>query len=158
MAQTAEFAEPGRMLRAVLLILYRAPAPMYADQLKKPRNPEGVSHPAKYLSFAKRNGLATAELSPGGEKYALTEQGRSVAAGLAANLPPTGPMPTAVKVVRTDCAPDNRNVYCSSYGSCVNTAIRQGWVGFSCLECPLYSKDNRPPAEHFMVRDGTTQV
>jgi hypothetical protein len=159
---------------AVLLILSRANGPMYADQFKRPHNPEGVSQPMKCLTFAVRHGLARSESTVGGARYSITEQGRTLAQGLAVSpsaTPPrvsperarvpqgvvgagATPQPMEAKQsLRPECAPDNRNVYCPSYGACVDTAIRKGWEGFSCAECPLYARDNRPQAEQFMWRD-----
>lgn len=31
----------------------------------------------------------------------------------------------------------HRRLYCGHYNECLSRSVREGWAGFSCLNCPL---------------------
>ncbi len=32
----------------------------------------------------------------------------------------------------------HRNLYCRHYDACLDHAVKQGWEGWSCLQCPMF--------------------
>jgi hypothetical protein len=39
----------------------------------------------------------------------------------------------------------HRNLYCAHYDRCLDQAVKQGWEGWSCLNCPLFRVEGQKP-------------
>jgi len=45
-----------------------------------------------------------------------------------------------------------RNLYCHQYDRCLSVAVREGWEGWTCMNCPLFSEQGRvPKAEDYAI-------
>ncbi|MDQ3262269.1 MAG: hypothetical protein M3Y59_01210 [Myxococcota bacterium] len=43
-----------------------------------------------------------------------------------------------------------RNLYCHLYDQCLSVAVREGWEGWTCMNCPLFNVQGQAPrAEDF---------
>lgn len=49
------------------------------------------------------------------------------------------PTPTPLEgPLRTDeDIAQHRRLHCAHYDGCLNQSVRQGWLGFTCMHCPL---------------------
>ncbi|MBI3181425.1 MAG: hypothetical protein HYZ28_04725 [Myxococcales bacterium] len=45
-----------------------------------------------------------------------------------------------------DELPEHRNLFCRHYDSCLDFAVRQGWLDWTCESCPLLAHTPRPSA------------
>ena len=44
----------------------------------------------------------------------------------------------------------HRNLYCHNYDRCLDHAVKSGWEGWSCHNCPLFQQEGETPrAEDF---------
>lgn len=39
----------------------------------------------------------------------------------------------------------HRNLYCAHYDACLDVAVKKGWEGWSCLNCPLFRVQGEAP-------------
>jgi hypothetical protein len=45
---------------------------------------------------------------------------------------------------------EHRNLYCSHYDGCLDLAVQNDWLGWSCLQCGLMAvRPNEPQPEAF---------
>lgn len=58
------------------------------------------------------------------------------------------PNPTSLPAVRGDRAgtASHRNVFCDSYQSCLNVAVKRGWADWTCAKCTLVTLTPIPSA------------
>jgi hypothetical protein len=45
-----------------------------------------------------------------------------------------------------------RHVMCLDYGACLETALEQGWPGFTCSACTVYHPEDRENASYWQVQ------
>ncbi|MGQ0506477.1 MAG: hypothetical protein ACT4TC_14285 [Myxococcaceae bacterium] len=45
---------------------------------------------------------------------------------------------------------EHRNLYCSSYDRCLDHAVKEGWLGWSCTKCKAFAdRTMDPEAQQF---------
>jgi hypothetical protein len=62
--------------------------------------------------------------------------------------PCPSPLPSALR--DEEAVDSQRNLFCSNYDACLHLAVRRGWDGWSCRQCPLRDfRLNAPQAKDF---------
>ena len=60
------------------------------------------------------------------------------------------PTPLAGALRDEESVEVERNLYCRNYDACLHLAVKKGWEGWSCAQCPLFShRGEEPEARDF---------